>query len=94
VLELAYTRIQTAPALLVARLKADRTFASEAARVRAFVQSGAGCRATYFCLAKRLRPTTAVPRIALAPTAPPADVPANPDHLDQLRRRFGRLGNG
>ena len=41
------SRFLTGAALVVARLKADRTFASEAARARAFVQSGAGCRASF-----------------------------------------------
>ena len=80
--------------LVVARLKANRTFACEAARVRAFVQSGEGCRATYFHHAKKLRPATAAPKIALGHTAPPADEIPTPDHLDQLRKRFGQLGNG
>ena len=40
-------------------------------RVRASVQSGAGCRATYFYHARRLRPTAPVPHIALSRTAPP-----------------------
>ena len=35
-----------------------------------------------------------VPKLALTHETPPAtEIPA-PDHLDQLRRRFGRLGNG
>lgn len=42
-------------ALLVARLKADGKFSNEKERVRAFVQTGAGCRATYFNHAKKLR---------------------------------------
>src|SRR5215467_7657364 len=41
-------RCPMGPALLVARLKADPSFSSEAARVRAYIQSGAGCRASYF----------------------------------------------
>jgi hypothetical protein len=87
-------RILSGPALAVARLKADPSFANEAARVRAFVQSGAGCRATYYYHAKRLRAASAVPRMALTQAAPPALVPSYADHLDQLRRRFGGLGNG
>jgi hypothetical protein len=82
------------PALEVAKLKANRTFTSEAERVRAFVQSGAGCRASYFRHAKKLRPAAAPPKIALTRTTPPVDAGAHADHLDRLRRRFGRLGNG
>jgi hypothetical protein len=87
-------RYLTGTALVVAGLKADRAFASDAARVRAFVQSAAGCRATYFHHAKKLRAVAAAPKIPLAHTAPPADALPNADHLDQLRKRFGQLGNG
>jgi hypothetical protein len=81
-------------ALVVARLKANPSFAREAERVLAFVRSGAGCRATYFHHAKQLRSVAAAPKIPLAHTAPPADAIPNADHLDQLRKRFGQLGNG
>jgi hypothetical protein len=80
--------------LLVAQLKANPSFASEAARARAFVQSGAGCRATYFAHAKKLRSVTPAPRTPLTQTASPPNAPPDTDHLHQLRRRFGRLGNG
>jgi hypothetical protein len=79
-------------ALAVAKLKADPSFASEAARVRAFVQSGAGCRATYFQHAKKLQPAQAPPDLALTHIVPPVETP--PDHLDRLRHRFGHLGHG
>ena len=88
------SRCLTGPALLVARLKADRSFTSEAARVRAFVAAGAGCRATYYHHARKLRASTPTPEIALSQTTPPNEPVPNPDHLDQLRQRFGRLGNG
>jgi hypothetical protein len=81
-------------ALEVAKLKANRAFVSEAQRVQAFVQSGAGCRASYFRHAKKLRPVAGKPKIALTQTSPPVDAAAHADHLDQLRRRFGRLGSG
>jgi hypothetical protein len=81
-------------ALVVARLQADRSFPNEAARVRAFVQSGAGCRATYFQHARKLRPQAAPPKLLLAHTAPPADERPPTDHLERLRRRFGDLGTG
>jgi hypothetical protein len=87
------SRCLTGVALAVARLKVNPSFASKAARVRAFVQSGAGCRATYYHHVKKLQPVADIPRIALSHTAPAKDAPG-PDHLDQLRRRFGGLGNG
>ena len=88
------SRCLTGPALLVARLKADPSFPSEAARVRAFIAAGAGCRASYFHHAQKLRPVTDVPKLALTRTAPPAAEIAVPDHLDDLRKRYGPLGNG
>jgi hypothetical protein len=87
-------RFLTGPALAVAQLKANPSFVSETARVRAFVQSGAGCRASYFRHARKLRPRADTPKILLTRTTPPADADPSPGHLDQLRRRFGRLGNG
>jgi hypothetical protein len=87
-------RCLTGAALEVAKLKANPAFASEAERVRAFVQAGAGCRASYFRHAKKLRPLADKPRIALTQTGPPADAASQANHLDQLRRRFRRLGNG
>jgi hypothetical protein len=88
------SRCLMGPALLVARLQADATFASEAARVRAFIAAGGGCRATYYHHARKLRPPTEVPRIVLTNKAPPKMDAATPDHLDDLRHRYGRLGNG
>src|SRR5712692_3516659 len=81
-------------ALEVAKLKANRAYASETERVQAFIQAGAGCRATYFHHAKKLRPVQGTPKIPLTHTTPPADAVPPADYLDRLRRRFGRLGNG
>jgi hypothetical protein len=87
------SRCLSGPALLVARLKADSSFASEAARVQAFIALGAGCRATYFHHARKLQPTAEVPKMALSHSTPPAAELPGPDHLNDLRRRYGRLGN-
>jgi hypothetical protein len=46
--------------LLVAQLKAHPSYGNEAARIRAFHAAGGGCRATYFNLARQLRPPTPV----------------------------------
>jgi hypothetical protein len=88
------SRFLDGPALAVARLKADPTFLSDTARVQAFVRSGAGCRATYFRHARLLQPSAAAPRIGLTRTTPPGDTIVQANHLDQLRKRFGQLGNG
>ena len=87
-------RFLTGPALAVARLKADPSFATEAARVRAFVRSGVGCRASYFRHARKLQPPANTPMTPLTRTTPPEEIALQTDHLDQLRRRFGHLGNG
>jgi hypothetical protein len=86
------SRCLTGPALLTARLKADPSFPSEAARVQAFIAAGGGCRATYFHHARKLRSPTDVPKITLANSAPPAA--ETPNLLDNLRQRYGPLGNG
>ena len=92
--QVVLSRFLTGPALAVARLKADPGFVSEAARVRAFVQSGEGCRATYYRHARLLQPSAAAPTIHLTHTTPPTDAVPHGDHLERLRRRFGQLGNG
>src|SRR5712691_10672710 len=84
-------RCLTGVALAVAKLKANPAFASEDERVRAFVQSGAGCRATYFRHAKILRPVASQSKITLTQTTPPVEEFSVSNHLDHLRRRFGRL---
>jgi hypothetical protein len=88
------SRCLTGPALLVARLKADPTFASEASRVQAFVAARAGCRATYYQYARRLQPPTPPQQMVLSRTTPPIEAVPSQDYLDQLRQRFGQLGNG
>lgn len=80
------------PRLLVARLQADPSFATEEERVKAFVEQGGGCRATYFNHARQLRPAAEPPRIMLDNTAPPAEAPF--DLIDMLRQRHHGLGNG
>ena len=85
-------RCLTGTALEVAKLKADQSFATEEERVRAFVAAGAGCRATYFSHAQRLRQPDDVPQIKLVSKQPP--VSGGTSILDLLRARFGKLGNG
>jgi hypothetical protein len=56
------SRCLSGPTLLVARLRADPSFPSEAARVRAFIAAGAGCRATYYHHARKLHPLAPTPK--------------------------------
>ncbi len=78
--------------LLVARLKADPSFASEAERVRAFTQQRGGCRATYYRHARRLGPPLPLVPIRLT-NPPPHNRTLDEGLLDLLRSRFGMLGN-
>jgi len=87
-------RCLTGVALAVAKLKANPNFANEAERIRAFVRSGAGCRASYFRHARKLQPAARSQKIVLTQATPPVTEVAPRNHLDQLQRRFGRLGNG
>jgi hypothetical protein len=88
------SRCLTGAALAVAKLKSTPAFASEEERVRAFVATGLGCRATYFNYAKKLQPPEPTPAIKLLHTSPPEQVKPNTDILDIFRRRYGPLGNG
>jgi hypothetical protein len=47
--------------------------ASEEERARVFVNSGAGCRATYFNHAKKLQSPEAIPDITLVTSKPPIE---------------------
>ncbi len=80
-------------ALLVAKLKADPSFSSEESRVRAFIDQGGGCRATYFNHARKLQPPAEPPNIDLAANQTGVDE-GGTDLLGMLRRRHGLLGNG
>ena len=60
--------------------------------MRAFVEQGGGCRATYFNRAKRLRPPADPPRIVLANSPPSLDGPL--DLLSLLPQRHRGLGHG
>ena len=79
--------------LLVARLKADSSYQSEAERVRTFIVQGGGCRATYYNHAKMLRPSASAPMIRLT-ASPPESTPQIVSLLDLLRQRFKDLGEG
>src|SRR6202041_2344134 len=67
-------RCVTGAALVVAGLKADQTYSSEEERARVFVDSGAGCRATYFNHAKKLQCRETIPAIRLATPKPPIEI--------------------
>jgi hypothetical protein len=87
-------RCLTGAALEVGKLKGNPKCDGDLERIRAFAQTGAGCRASYFRHAKKLQGVADQPKIALTQTGPPVDMGPYADHLDHLRRRFGRIGNG
>jgi hypothetical protein len=88
------SRCLTGTALKVARLKADSRYKTEEERAQAFIAYGFGCRATYFNHASKLSPPEDVPRILLVNSSPPTPVLPQPDILEVLRQRFGKLGSG
>ena len=86
-------RLLVGRALLVAQLKEDSRYASEAERVAAFVAAGGGCRATYFNHARKLAEKPVVPPLVVKGQLPKAWEP-DLDLLAKLRRRYGDLGSG
>lgn len=58
---------------LLLELKSDRSYVTEECRVRAFVERGGGCRATYFNYSRRLRGRLASAPVSIKSTEP--DVP-------------------
>ena len=89
---LVLARWLSGPALLVAQLKADRSFQSEEARVQAFRACGGGCRATYFNHARNLEPRCEAPSIVLQ-NDPPHEPRASEKLFEFIKRRHRRLGN-
>ena len=59
---------------LLAQLKGDPRYVSEAERVQAFIAKGGGSRSTYFNLSRKLQPPKAAPTIRLN-NLPPAERP-------------------
>jgi hypothetical protein len=70
--QLILSRCLSGKAVLVAQLKANAAFRSEEERAEAFVAAGHGCRATYFSVARKLRPVEGLPQIKVqgVPRAP------------------------
>jgi hypothetical protein len=89
---LVLSRCLSGAALLVAQLKANPDYTSEADRVRAFIAKGGGSRSTYFNLCKNLPPPTNIPHIRLK-NRPPASRAADEEISRILRRWRGHFGD-
>ncbi len=89
---LILSRCLSGRALLVAQLKADPEYRSEAERVQAFLAAGGGSRSTYFNWSRKLQSQVTTPAICLSNPPPPA-TPAAPDLLRILGRRNGQFGD-
>lgn len=87
------SRLVPPAALAVAKLKADPVFATEEDRVRAFIQAGLGCRATFYNQAKRLVLAEPIETIVLANKEPPLP-PDQVADISEILKRRGGLGNG
>ena len=88
---LVLSRCLSGSALLVAQLKADPRYGSEAERVHAFIAKGCGSRSTYFNLSRKLQSPMAAPMIRVN-NPPPARKAADEALQRMLRRWNGRFG--
>jgi hypothetical protein len=89
---LLLSRCLSGRALVVAQLKADPRYASEAERVQAFLAQGGGSRSTYFHWARKLQAPVKAPAIRLC-TAPPARQATDAMMQRLLRRWQGDFKN-
>jgi hypothetical protein len=78
--------------LLVAALKADQAFNREEDRARAFIEKGAGSRATYFNISRRLPPKIEIPKIDLRNTPPDEPLPDSYHEAEGKPRLLGLPG--
>src|SRR5262249_55160981 len=85
---LVLSRCLTGRALLVAQVKADPRYHSEAERLQAFQAQGGGSRSTYFNLSRRLEAAVTVPAIKLN-NPPPARRTAD-ETMQKILRRWNQ----
>ena len=89
---LVLSRCLSGRALLVAQVRADPRYRSEAERLKAFQAQGGGSRSTYFNLARRLQTAEPVPAIKL--TNPPPARRTEHETLQKIMRRWNQhFGN-
>jgi hypothetical protein len=88
---LLLSRCLSGRALLVAQVKADPQYGSEAERVQAFLAAGGGSRATYFNWSRKLHAAVTAPAITLR-NPPPVAKAADTDLFRNLGRWQGPFG--
>src|SRR5262249_7558345 len=88
---LILSRCLSGRALLVAQLKADPRYCSEAERVRAFLAAGGGSRSSYFNWSRKLQAPVTPSTISLQ-TPPPPVKAIDSDPLRILRQRHNEYG--
>jgi hypothetical protein len=86
---LILSRCLSGRALLVAQLKADPQYRSEAERVQAFRAAGGGSRSSYFNWSRKLQAPVTPSAICLR-NPPPAAKATDPDLLRRIMRRWRR----
>jgi hypothetical protein len=85
---LVLSRCLNGRALLVAQVKADPRYGSEAERLKAFQALGGGSRSIYFKLARRLQPAVPAPAVKLNNPTPARR--AADESLQKILRRWNR----
>jgi hypothetical protein len=85
---LVLSRCLTGRALLVAQLKADPQYCTEAERLQAFLAQGGGSRSTYFNWSRRLQATETAPAIRL--NNPPPARRAADETIQKILRRWNQ----
>jgi hypothetical protein len=88
---LLLSRCLSGRALLVAQVKADPQYRSEAERVEAFLAAGGGSRSTYFNWSRKLQAAATAPAICLR-NQPPVAKATDTDHFRNLGWRHGLFG--
>jgi hypothetical protein len=88
---LILSRCLAGRALLVAQVKADPQYRSEAERVEAFLAAGGGSRSTYFNWCRKLHGPVTAPAIRLR-NQPPLAKAAEADRFPNLGRWLGSFG--
>ena len=82
------SRCLTGRALLVAQLKADPQYCTEAERLQAFLAQGGGSRSTYFNWSRRLQ--AVVPVAAIKSDNPPPARRLADETMEKILRRWNQ----